>query len=76
MSTPNIQDILTSPRAQKEFERLSAILDNRNSQLHATEQQLTYSEQQLKKAVKGYRRLLCIFALVVFAVIAVLGGAA
>lgn len=76
MQTPNIQDTLTSPRAQKEFERLSAILDNRNSQLHATEQQLTYSEQQLKKAVKGYRLLLCIFVLVVFAVIAVLGGAA
>lgn len=76
MSTPNIQDILTSPRAQQELERLCAILDNRNSQLHATEQQLTYSEQQLKKAVKGYRRLLWIFVLVVFAVIAVLGGAA
>lgn len=76
MQTPNIQDILTSPRAQKEFERLSAILDNRNSQLHATEQQLTSSEQQLKKAVKGYRRLLCIFALVVGVLLAMLGGAA
>ena len=76
MPTPNIQDILTSPRAQKEFERLSAILDNRNSQLHATEQQLTYSEQQLKKAVKGYRLLLCIFALVVGVLLAILGGAA
>lgn len=76
MSTPNIQDILTSPRAQQELERLCATLDNRNSQLHATEQQLTYSEQQLKKAVKGYRRLLWIFVLVIFAVIAVLGGAA
>lgn len=75
MSTPNIQDILTSPRAQKEFERLSAILDNRNSQLHATEQQLTYSEQQLKKTVKGYRLLLCIFALVVGVLLAILGGA-
>ncbi|MGB6924799.1 hypothetical protein [Psychrobacter sp.] len=75
MSTPNIQDILTSPRAQKEFERLSAILDNRNSQLHATEQQLTYSEQQLKKAVKGYRLLLCIFVLAVLVLLAVLGGA-
>ncbi|MBE0441441.1 hypothetical protein EI164_05090 [Psychrobacter sp. FME13] len=76
MSTPNIQDILTSPRAQKEFERLSAILDNRNSQLHATEQQLTYSEQKLKKAVKSYRRLLCIFALGVGVLLAMLGGAA
>lgn len=75
MQTPNIQDTLTSPRAQKEFERLSAILDNRNSQLHATEQQLTYSEQQLKKAVKGYRLLLCIFALVVGVLLAILGGA-
>lgn len=75
MQTQNIQDILTSPRAQKEFERLSAILDNRNSQLHATEQQLTYSEQQLKKAVKGYRLLLCIFALVVGVLLAILGGA-
>ena len=55
---------------------MSAILDNRNSQLHATEQQLTYSEQQLKQAVKGYRRLLWIFVLVLFAVIAVLGGVA
>lgn len=76
MSNSNIQDIIQSPRAQKEFERMSAILDNRNSQLHATEQQLTYSEQQLKQAVKGYRRLLWIFVLVLFAVIAVLGGVA
>lgn len=76
MSNSNIQDTLTSPRAQKEFERLSAILDNRNSQLHATEQQLTYSEQKLKKAVKGYRLLLCIFALVVGVLLAILGGAA
>ena len=75
MSHPNIQDILQSSRAQKEFERLSAILDNRNSQLHATEQQLTYSEQQLKKAVKGYRILLCIFVLVVGVLLAILGGA-
>lgn len=76
MQTPDIQDILTSPRAQQELERLSGILDNRNSQLHATEQQLTYSEQQLKKAVKGYRLLLCIFALVVGVLLAMLGGAA
>ena len=78
MSHPNIQDILQSPRAQAEFDRLSSALNERNQQLHATEQQLTHSEQHLKTKVRGYRQVLGIVVLALFVLIAILvmGGVA
>ncbi|WP_413190916.1 hypothetical protein [Psychrobacter sp. AT9] len=78
MSHPNTQDILQSPRAQKEFERLSSALNERNQQLHNTEQQLTQSKQHLKTKVRGYRQVLSIVVLALFVLIAILvmGGAA
>jgi hypothetical protein len=74
MSHPNIQDILQSSRAQAEFERLSAALNERNQQLHATEQQLTNTQLSHKHACKNTRMLmaLCVLLIVVLA----LGGVA
>ncbi|MEK6198984.1 MAG: hypothetical protein N2B60_02025 [Psychrobacter sp.] len=78
MSHPNTQDILQSPRAQAEFDRLSSALNERNQQLHSTEQQLTHSEQHLKTKVRGYRQVLGIVVLALFVLVAILvmGGAA
>jgi len=76
MSHSNRPDILQSPRDQAQLDRISKALAWRNRQLHATEQQLTDLEQQLKITVRGYRQVLglVVLALIVLIAILVMGG--
>ncbi|WP_201555808.1 hypothetical protein [Psychrobacter sp. 72-O-c] len=76
MSHSNRPDILQSPRVQAQLDRIRKTLAWRNRQLHATEQQLTHSEQQLKITVRGYRQVLglVVLALIVLIAILVMGG--
>lgn len=74
MSNPNIRDILTSPRAQAELERIKTILADRNQQLHATEQQLNNAHINHKQT-QMILRLLVVFCVLLIVVLS-LGGAA